>query len=286
MRTHVWILVLAACGAEPTPATPDGQTTGGSDTPAVLRDACGIPPALTGDVCDAVTRNRAASGCVASVTGRVVDFASGRPIASGVTVAIDSAFDALPAFHRGCGTLAEVTPGADGRFAVEGVPCTLVGDTPILAFYVDGAGWAPTVNDQRATCDGSRCRVDDATVYAVSVWHAAAWEASLARDGEDTALGSYLALRFRDRDGAPAAGVRPSENGGAMARYAALDDSLADTLPDGETGASGTVLRTCGSGRGLALAADAGASDALRFDPTGVATADGAIYVEEITGHE
>jgi hypothetical protein len=258
----------------------DQPDAGPSGTPA-----CGEP--ATGDT------------SVVRVSGQVVDYASGEPIA-GAEVAINVAWDAANPFPSECAPLDTFTTDDDGRFGPADVDLRVLQYLPIVLLRVTGDEIAPTASDQRVDCglDGLDCGDLAHTIAAPSRDVVAAWREELTAGGmPDVDDRGLVAFEFRNPDATPASDVIPwigligedALEPGTQVRFLEADRATL-TPPD-------TAATTAG---GVALiglepedAVDDGfdsedAADFIRgtrlsdgWDETGVITAPGWVFLED-----
>jgi hypothetical protein len=226
------------------------------------------------------------------VSGTVVDFATGAPVA-GATVDITTGWDTpVPAFPSPeCPLIATLTSGPDGTFGPATVLAGSVLDPSIMLFMVHGADRANTASDNR-TCPDTTCTLDH-TIAAPSATLAATWRTELAAGGmTDAATNGLIAYLYKNSDGSPAAGVTaqlvdvfPAAmhdlTVGGQVRY----------LADNRTTVTGTSQRTTTTG-GVALIGFeavesssfiAGRRSADTWEPTGCFDEPGWIFLEDRT---
>ncbi|MDQ3365934.1 MAG: hypothetical protein M3680_10955 [Myxococcota bacterium] len=216
------VLVLAACG-----------DLGGGDPDAappvdVLRDA---PAGCTPPEDLAAIR--------LTVSGSVRDLATGAPIV-GATVDVAKAWTPRGFPASDCPALATLTTDAAGRFGpleiLAGPGGGIISSPHYLVFLVTAAGVASTSSDVRYHCS-SACTLPDHPIAVPSEALATSWRTELAAGGmPDAATRGLVAFTFKERDGAPAAGVEVLGRAhlfpgalerGTQLRYVAEDGSLA-----------------------------------------------------------
>jgi hypothetical protein len=264
---------LAACG----------------DNPDALRDASGEPPPM----------DAAPPSCVdpalrpmksVEVTGAVVDFATGAPIA-GVTVDVITAWDVIaPAFPSpACPLLATLTTGPDGTFGPATVLAGSVFDPSIILFMVHGGDRADTASDNK-TCTESTCTLDH-TIAAPSAALAASWRSELTAGGmTDAATNGLIAFKFKNTDGTPAAGVTAQIDENFAPRDLRTGEEVRYLAADRAAVAPGTQRVTTDSGVALVGFAAvesagyiAGRRSAQTWGATGCFMQPGWIFLEDRT---
>jgi hypothetical protein len=253
---------------------------GGDDEPppdAALPDAA--PPGTC--VPDQLRDDR-----TASVSGQVVDFASKAPVA-GATVEVTTAWDVNGGFPVGCPMQGTFTTDDQGRFGPALVAIGSSINPPIVLFKVTGAGRAPTASDARAICSGADCGNLGHTIAAPAEALAATWRTELAAGGmNDAATRGLVLFEFREMDGAPAAGVTPTQGQatmvdlepGTQVRFLDADRSTLLGAAEGVTGGSGVAVIGVGTS-GVAYVA--GRRDADRWNALGVLLPGGWWFLED-----
>lgn len=229
------------------------------------------------------------------VSGTIVDFTTGQPV-PGATVGITTAWDTegdIPADD--CPLLATVTTDAEGRFGPLAVYAGAGTFFPVMLFRVAGGGRALTLSDNRACANGASdpCHLDH-TIAAPSATLAAQWRTALADGGlPDADHRGLIAFLFKERDGAPAAGVAPNTDAfialqpGADVRF--VDASRGGLTPatDAATSAAGVaVIGTMALGPAAPTTGTIGIGGlraAEQWVSTGSLIVPGAIFVEDRT---
>jgi hypothetical protein len=183
-----------------------------------------------------------------TATGRVVDWATGAPVA-GAVVEVRQAWSAY-----GERLLATATTGADGRFGpVTGNigPKTDVFDSAYVAFFVSEGGRAKTISDVTLSCGFSSCDPVDHTIAAPASALGAAWRTALAAGGmADAANRGLIAFQYLEPTSAPAAGVSTlalrspttALTPGTEVRFLAADRQTVAPATQATTLASGLAL--------------------------------------------
>jgi hypothetical protein len=141
------------------------------------------------------------------VSGTLVDFTTGLPVA-GARIDLTEAFSAAsPSFPKtGC-RIGGTTTDAEGRFGP--LMVRAVDTDPTLVFLVTGAGRAPTAHDASIGCLFS-CYLPPQTIAAPTHELTDAWREDLYAGGMEYALNRGLvAYKFHDSAGRPASGVKP-----------------------------------------------------------------------------
>jgi hypothetical protein len=141
------------------------------------------------------------------VSGTVVDFATGAPIA-GARVDLTEAWAGEKSFpSNGC-HLGGATTDDAGRFGPISVLATL---DPTIVMLVTGAGRAPTIADRNSSCLFGPCTPIDQLIEAPSQELALAWRRDLYDGGMEFALNRGLVMYRYDEPelAGPAAGVAP-----------------------------------------------------------------------------
>jgi hypothetical protein len=155
----------------------------------------------------------------ATVSGSVVDFATGAPVA-GAQVDVNNGWETFAPFPEGCPPIATFTTRDDGTFGPETLAIGSSVEPPILIFLVTGADRAQTASDLRVNgCVEAQCGDVVHSIAAPAADLAAAWRTELAAGGMPLAdERGLIAFEFREPDGTPAAGVRPSTTTGTGLR--------------------------------------------------------------------
>jgi hypothetical protein len=221
---------------------------------------------------------------VVTVTGVVVDFATGAPVA-GATVDVNTAWDVEGNFPDGCPPLATLTTDGAGRFGPARVEVGSTIGTPFVLFLVTGAT-APTLWDLR-TCAASDCGTMDVTIPAPSPSLGTAWRSELSAGGMPDAdtIGVTL-FQFRELTGDPASDVDPFQ-GTLIIQYLASGTEVRFVDDDRSTLAPIAQSTTLASGWS---AIGVGAPDAVyiggrrndeHWPGTGCLVAPGWFFVED-----
>ena len=236
---------------------------------------------------------------VVTVSGQVVDYASGEPIA-GAEVAINVAWDAANPFPSECAPLDTFTTDDDGRFGPAEVDLQALHFFPIMLLRVTGDEIAPTASDQRVDCglDGLDCGELAHTIAAPSREVVAAWREELTAGGmPDVDDRGLVAFEFRNPDATPASDVIPwigligedALEPGTQVRFLEADRATLAPPDTAATTAGGVAL----IGLEPSDAVDDGfdPEDAAEFirgtrasdgwDETGVITAPGWVFLED-----
>ncbi len=270
----------------------DGDDFGdGGDDPAQPDAGPGATPG-----CGAPEPGR---NSVMTVSGQVVDYASGEPIA-GAEVAINVAWDPANPFPTECAPLDTLMTGEDGRFGPAEVDLQTIQYFPIVLLRVTGDEITPTASDQRLDCgeDGFDCGELDHRIAAPSREVFAAWREELMAGGmTDADDRGLVAFEFRNPDAMPASDVIPwigligedALEPGTQVRFLEEDRATLAPPDTAATTASGVALIGLLPSDGVDDGYDP--EDALDFirgtrvsdgwDETGVITAPGWVFLED-----
>ena len=205
-----------------------------------------------------------AQGCVkaelratktVNVSGKVVDFATGAPVA-GAVVDITTAWDVTGQFPLpACAPLAVATTAADGSFGPIAVRAGSSLNPSFMMFLVHGGGRAQTASDLRS-CAEERCNMF-ISIAAPTAAQAAAWRSELAAGGmPDAATRGLVAFFYRNIDGTPAEGVEVTQDfstpmplvRGREVRYLGAGADAATVLPVAQTATSASGVALIGLG--------------------------------------
>ncbi|HTE54969.1 MAG TPA: hypothetical protein VK698_29145 [Kofleriaceae bacterium] len=207
VRALPLVLALVGCvaGDDDGPAddgpADDGSADDGSDDGSGDDGEAEPPPCV-----DPADRR----GLSVTVSGQVVDHATGEPIAA--DVAFNTAWEVADDFPAGCDPLATFTTSTDGDggFGPETVDVGTVNRPPVGIFMVSGSDVADTASDQTIICIGTDCDDLDHIIVAPTRDLADGWREQMEVDGmpEATTRG-LVVFRFRETDGSPAEGVVP-----------------------------------------------------------------------------
>jgi hypothetical protein len=224
-------------------------------------------------------------GLSVTVSGQVVDHATGGPIAA--DVAFNTAWDVKDDFPAGCDPLATFATDADGAFGPETVDMNTVNDPPIGLFLVTGDQVADTLSDARLACGGAECVEVDHTIVAPARELADGWREQMEIEGmPDATTRGLVVFRFRESDGSPAEAVVPQTLSGAALLRPDIDMRFLDE--DGVSLAAAGTDATTASGIAIVAIPDQaptdyvfGTRDEDRWDALGVLAPPGWLFLED-----
>ena len=225
------------------------------------------------------------AGLSVTVSGQVIDHATGEPIAA--EVAFNTAWDVKDDFPAGCDPLATFVTDGEGGFGPETVDMNTANDPPIGLFLVTGHDVADTLSDARLACSGAECAEVDHTIVAPARDLADGWREQMEIEGMPDATTRGLVLfRFRESDGAPAAAVVPQTLSGAAILRPDIDMRFLDD--DGVSLAPAGTDQTTASGIALVAIPDQAPTDYVfgtrgddRWDALGVLAPPGWLFLED-----